>query len=76
MRGRGGGRKGEEEKRAGEYRYQRAGKQMEFSSKSCFLSCMRSYYSRLGRINFLEPAMAMLTDEQLKGMTGVGLGRG
>ena len=33
---------------------------------------MRSYYSRLGRINSLEPAMAVLTDEQLKGMTGVG----
>ena len=38
-------------------------------------SCMRSYYSRLGRINSLEPAMAMLTDEQLKGMTGVRLGK-
>ena len=48
---------------------------MKCSSKPHSLSCMRSYYSRLGRINSLEPAMAVLTDEQLKGMTGVGRGK-
>ena len=38
-------------------------------------SCTRSYYSCLGYINSFEPAIAALTNEQLKGMTGVRLGK-
>ena len=76
--GGGCGKEGWKRNGRGEYRQQACGSRQAnemFLKVLRVFSCTRSYYSCLGYINSFEPAIAALTNEQLKGMTGVRLGK-